>query len=218
MTIEIEAAADSNVYWNEYYRTRQAPGQPSAFAQSVAALASEFGTVVELGCGNGRDSAFFLTREHRVFGLDSCSVAIAACEAMAGQMGEAVAARAHFHAVSASDPQVWQGLAEAAGGPLLVYARFMFHAVPEETETAVLDQVRQVLGRLGGALACEFRTPHDEPLAKAMPAHFRRYVDPDRFCEKLTARGMRIVERVEGQGMAVFGDEDAYVARIHARP
>jgi SAM-dependent methyltransferase len=205
-------------YWSAFYSEATAPAEPSAFAHSVADRWPDLPVVIDIGCGNGRDSLFFITQRRKVAGLDSCPEAIAACGQQSERLPGFAPDQGRFVAGSATDRQSWEAIAGADSGPVLIYARFLFHAVPDAAEAAILDLAADLLARRGGALCAEFRTPRDEALAKVMPEHYRRFVDPDAFCARLEARGLRMVERHEGQGLAVYKGEDAYVARVHACP
>lgn len=218
MQVQSNITVDGPSYWSAFYSAATASAEPSAFARSTAERWSDLPTVLDIGCGNGRDSLFFITQGRKVAGLDSCPEAVALCGRQAGQLPGYTPDRARFVIGSATDWQSWDAIAGMVSGRVLIYARFLFHAVPDDAEAAILDLAAEMLARRGGALCAEFRTPRDEALAKVMPEHYRRFVDPDAFCARLEARGLCVVERHEGQGMAVYKGEDAYVARVHACP
>lgn len=214
---EADIAAPDPGYWQLYYATSTAPELPSDFAVFALTHLDPYPTVIELGCGNGRDSLLFLARGKHIRAIDASSAAIAICNDRSSAAGHGID-RASFWVGEAGNPADWQTLAADLPGPVAIYARFLFHAIDEATETALLDQACALLARLGGILLAEFRTPADASLAKEAPAHYRRYVDPDQFCARLGERGLAVIDRCEGQGMACHGSEDAFVARIVAGP
>ena len=62
---------DDNDYWNNFYKTNGVVNKPSLFAQYVEENHFEPGkTLLELGCGNGRDAIFFAEKGKRVSALD----------------------------------------------------------------------------------------------------------------------------------------------------
>jgi SAM-dependent methyltransferase len=205
----------SAAYWNDFYSAAGAPEVPSAFARFLVECCAEPGFLLDLGCGNGRDSAFFAGLGWNVRGLDVSCAAIAHCRGRATAM--AVAERAIFAQGAVDDPATWAGFGRMAG-PVIVYARFLLHAIDEACEDALLAQSAALLQQSRGVFAAEFRTPADAALPKQAQPHYRRFVDPDRICAKLSDLGLAIEYRAEGQGMAVCGSEDAHVARILARP
>ncbi len=72
------ASAPHVVAWNEIYRYRRAeiPRQRSSFAVWAATRMARGRTVVDLGSGSGRDSAWFHARGHRVIGFDYSGAAL----------------------------------------------------------------------------------------------------------------------------------------------
>ena len=67
-TMEV-SVKNNEVYWNEFYR-RDFVHVPSQFCVFVSTYINSNSTVVELGCGNGRDSHFFSNMNFRVIGVD----------------------------------------------------------------------------------------------------------------------------------------------------
>ena len=60
-------------YWEQYYLKQNAELMPSLFAHYVAGLLGDRKVdIVELGCGNGRDSIFFAKEGHNVDAIDQC--------------------------------------------------------------------------------------------------------------------------------------------------
>ena len=69
-------------YWDEYYKKDAAPSFPSPFAEYVANKLSTKQNILEIGCGNGRDSKFFSSKGHHVTGLDRSGKAIELCKSL----------------------------------------------------------------------------------------------------------------------------------------
>ena len=67
-------------YWDEYYKKDAAPSFPSPFAEYVANKLSTKQNILEIGCGNGRDSKYFSSKGHHVTGLDKSAEAIELCK------------------------------------------------------------------------------------------------------------------------------------------
>ena len=63
-------------YWNNYYAENNQSQEPTSFAKSVVNLISPKSKVMELGCGTGRDSYYFMTKGHIVFACDQSEVII----------------------------------------------------------------------------------------------------------------------------------------------
>lgn len=198
-------------YWDRYYQSQQQPGVlvPSQFATFVASEFLGAAThIVDIGCGNGRDTVFFGRQGFKVLGVDGSSQAVALCRKKA--RSEDV----EFLCNEVSDPLLSEKLrAFVLGAPVVFYARFFLHAIDEAAEAAFLRAVRSACGSTD-SVAVEFRTKRDEAQAKVTPNHYRRFIDPMDFMEAAHKAGFRISYYVEGFGYAKFRNDDAHVARF----
>jgi SAM-dependent methyltransferase len=196
-------------YWDEYYAARANTRRPlpSQFATFVAGELDGPHRVIELGCGNGRDSLFFSAYGHQVTGVDGSQAAVSACASLAEALGEPVT---FLHSVI-DDPDLADRL---TGGeePMALYARFFVHAITDEEEQVFLDLAAKVT-RPGDLLAVEYRTLRDQVGAKETGTHYRRFVLPATFQARALERGFQVTYAVEGFGYAKYRHDDAYVAR-----
>ena len=219
-------------YWSRFYERGQRIGVPSAFAASVAAeLASapserpwptrnsEPCYIVDMGCGDGRDSFFFASLGHRVLGLDVVGAVIESNRASASRTQRD---NIEFQETDLSAPgklmDAIHGHAKQAppGTNVIVYGRFLFHAVNDDEEAVILKS----LAALPSGTCCyfEFRTTKDAKLTKRFPRHYRRFIDVATFVERAGEMGkLDCLYKIEGQGMAKYGDEDPFVGRVHLR-
>lgn len=196
-------------YWDEYYATRATTRRPlpSQFATFVAGELDRPHRIIELGCGNGRDSIFFSSYGHDVTGVDGSAAAVKACTDLAAALGES----ATFIQSAIDAP----GLAERlrrVEGPHVLYARFFVHAITDGEEQRFLDLAAAVTTP-GDMLAVEYRTVRDQVGAKETETHYRRFVLPATFQARALGRGFEVTYAVEGYGFAKYRHDDAYVAR-----
>lgn len=206
-------------YWSRFYAGRHTL-TPTPFAQCVAQELRVPTQVVDIGCGNGRDSIFFAGLGHRVLGLDVAGTAIAGNRDVARQRGVDCVG---FEELDLGVPGELDGvLTRLLAGPdgvggrsLAIYGRFLLHAITEDEEGAVLAALAACL-RAGDRCFFEFRTDKDAALRKRFRGHYRRFVNVDRFLERVRETGsFRCLHCVEGQGMATYGNEDPFVARVY---
>lgn len=202
--------SDEAGYWNDYYSTpgtRLVLSHPSQFAVFFAGEIGDSKNVVDLGCGNGRDSLFFASRGLNVLGLDSSATAIEECSAQAKNQG---LSNANFGVANLGKP----GVIEALDLPMnpLFYARFFMHALDQGQQEAVLAGVRERIGT--GTFGLEFRTSRDRVQPKVTETHYRRFIDPMEFAANAISFGFRVDYFVQGFGYAKFGSDDAHVARF----
>lgn len=151
--------------------------------------------VVDVGCGPGRDVAWFAARGHEVLGVDlSLSMAALAVESLGGArrlaLGDLRALPLHGAGVDA----VWSSAA-------------LLH-VPEADTSRVLSGVRRVL-RPGGVLGLVTALgdgTREEPVPYA-PEESRWFVyrDPDVLAAQLEAAGLHVLDRGEVAGNRRWG-------------
>ena len=211
-------------YWARFYAYGHTT-LPSAFAATVAIELAEPRYIVDLGCGNGRDSVFFAELGHRVVGLDFSGKAIDDNQERAQQKK---ADDVEFKQVDIGAPNALADVLtriedgamqerDARGARIVIYARFFFHAISEEEEDLVLAALSQCL-RSGAMCFFEFRTEKDTKGNKRFGSHYRRFINIDRFVEKAIVGGsFECSYQVEGQGMAKYFDEDPVVGRVFLR-
>ena len=57
-------------YWNKYYSKKLGLQEQTSFAIHVLSMMSAGDAILELGCGNGRDSFFFAGHGIQVYALE----------------------------------------------------------------------------------------------------------------------------------------------------
>ena len=196
-------------YWDQYYSTLPDVTRPlpSQFAVFVAGELQSPHRVVELGCGNGRDSLLFASHGHRVIGVDVSDPAINHCARLAETLGQT----ADFLTSSIDDPDL-VGRIPTSEGPTAIYARFFLHAITEEEEHSFF-RCANTLTKVGDVMAVEYRTVRDLSQVKSTVSHYRRFMDPVAFALAAVHHGFHVRYAVEGFGYAKYLQDDAYVAR-----
>lgn len=207
-------------YWNNYYASIEAKSEklsaPSLFARTVLKKymkAKKY--LIELGCGNGRDSLWFAQNGLRVTGLDTSRVAIEELQRKIGTRDNCVFICDDF--VSAES--IYQIQYDYC------YSRFTLHAINEKQETQILLKVYKMLKK-EGYLFIEARTIHDEKFgigerveknAYIHDGHYRRFIDPEELISKLKSIGYVVVEQGESDQYAPQKNNHAVCIRVVAQ-
>jgi SAM-dependent methyltransferase len=206
------------VYWENFYTFHTTEGTSTFFAR-VTERPDLPQFVVDLGCGDGRDSCGFAATGSRVIGLDHAQVGLRHAEQHARELGlehrvdfrqcdfrQADALRGHLRAARA----------ECGDAPLLFYGRFLLTAIQTDTQKTMLSALRDN-ARPGDLLALEFRTDKDETLRRASPRHFRKLQSASAVSDELNEYGFTVVDLKEGTGLSPYLDEDPEVCWLMAR-
>ncbi|HMU13461.1 MAG: class I SAM-dependent methyltransferase [Bacteroidetes bacterium] len=203
---------ESITYWEEYYRANPHPFNPSAFAMEMAKRMGTAGPVIELGCGNGRDAVFLGAQSKGpVVAIDQCEEETRRLNAEHGNKNLQFVAGDFSRYTPTTAPRY-------------IYSRWTMHAVDEVTEDRTLDWVAAALVP-GGEFMVEARSIRDDLYGKGeslgghafFTDHYRRFMDPERFAQKLRNRGLEIISLVESRGLAVHKQDDPMIVRVLAR-
>ena len=81
------ASYGRQTHWGDYYSKAKVPVAPSPFAREVGKQLNAASRLLEVGCGNGRDSAFFWSEGHRVVALDASEAAVELARTAHGSTG-----------------------------------------------------------------------------------------------------------------------------------
>lgn len=206
-------------YWDKYYMSEDIKNtfmiKPSLFAQSMLRKYMEDGKdLIELGCGNGRDSIYFAENGLNVIGIDASQVAI-----------KKLQDTKHLDSCTficddfVSTEAIYQIQNDYC------YSRFTLHAINEQQETQVLLKIYHML-KEKGYLFIEARSIHDgkygfgkkvEKNAFIYDGHYRRYIDLTELSEKLKQIGFVIIEQEESDQFAPKKGENAVCIRVIAQ-
>ncbi len=105
-----------------------------------------------------------------------------------------------------------------------IYSRLTLHAINEQQENELLENVYKALGS-GGLFCIEARSIHDELFGKGTRVmknaycyndHFRRFIDPEEFRKKLIAKGFSIQYLEENRGFSKTSISDPVLIRCIA--
>ncbi len=171
---------DNTLYWNQYYKNRICPEEPSLFARWVATLIEPNRKMVELGCGNGRDAVYFAGLGIEMLALDLSKEAIE-------QLQKKRILNARFLCTDFVGSDIHQPESYD-----YAYSRFTIHSINQTQEKQLITNVFCGL-KPGGRFFIEVRSIHDPIYGKGeevernaffYDCHYRRFIDMDELCEK----------------------------------
>lgn len=203
---------DDSLYWDGYYQSGSCVTEPSLFAQYVAGRVKPGEALVDLGCGNGRDSIYFAGQGLDVTAIDLSGEAIAALQSRN-------VPNACFQHGDVASPDFHQ-----PGSYHNAYSRFSLHAMTEEHARLLLQNVFQSL-RPGGHFFIEARSVRDPLFGKGeklernswrYDSHYRRFIVLEELVEELFKDGFHVTYAEESTGFAPFGEVDPPVIRVVA--
>jgi tellurite methyltransferase len=185
--LKINMHSDSKNYWNSYYNKNLAPIKPSAFAEECFGIIKKGLPVLEIGCGNCRDSNFF-SLKNPVIAVDQSS-------------------NKDF-----SDPKVFFIKSSIENLPDIkshyIYSRFFLHAIDEDAENIFFDYIKRNCK--------EFFIEARSDKSIFVGDHYRRFINLNELEKKLDSYGFTF-SYIESTGLAEFENDDPYIIRIFGK-
>lgn len=209
-------------YWDKYYSDRKERNElfsiPSLFAidifQKYMGGGGNGKHLIELGCGNGRDSVWFARNGINVTAIDSSQVVIKELQNRIFLDNCTFICDDFVNAESIYQIQYDY-----------CYSRFTLHAINEREETQILLKAYSML-KDGGYLFIEARSIHDkkyglgqavEKNAYIYDGHYRRFLDLAEVAIKLKSIGFDITEQEESDLFAPQKGDSTVCIRIVAK-
>lgn len=211
--LKLEKYKRDTVYWDNYYKENKASSDESLFAQSIFEkyLVGKTGKILELGCGNGRDSIFFISKGYHVTAIDASQNAIKKLQENFTDTKEAVFVCGDF----VNEVKIYRKHYD------FCYSRFSIHAIDEKQEIALIKNVFRVI-KPGGYFFIEARGIHDELYGKGenvgkdaffYNGHYRRFIRKEKLQEELEKVGFHVISLQEKRDFAPYGEENPMVIR-----
>ena len=197
-------------YWDKFYSGVDFKLKiPSQFAAFVAMeYLDKVNTIIDIGCGNGRDSAFFSSLGFKVIGIDASKKALE-------QIKKNSYVNTKFFVGDISDKTLRDILKKNMSfeGKNLIYSRFFLHAITDKIEEDFWNLANSLTSK-GDFIALEFRTEKDEKLIKSTPDHYRRFVSSKDVVKRASNFSFMCDYQIEGFGYAKYKNDNAHVSRL----
>jgi len=200
-------------YWDTYYTKKLAPEHASGFAQFVLTYMRPGRELIDLGCGNGRDSLFFARRGLRITALDNSQAAIDAVNRDRGDLPVRTVKDDFVNSEALLSTEFDY-----------CYSRWTMHIIDDSQQAVLLKNVWSSL-KEGGLFFVEARTVGDDiyglgqeagPHAFIYNEHYRRFLQPEAFSEQLRMQGFEILHLEEGRGFSKTEESDPVLLRVVA--
>lgn len=204
---------DDKSYWAKFYEHNQNPFSPSLFAEFILKYTPKNAEILELGCGNGRDSVFFHQKGLRVKAIDACS-------------SEIEYLKIHYANKNLEFENAdFCALNEIYDLYNVIYSRFTLHSITKKQQERLLPFVYKAL-KAQGLFCIEVRGLKNSLFNQGVALgdnafiydeHYRRFLDFEILCDELKNLGFTLLFAKEDKGFAPFKNEDDFFIRIIAQ-
>ena len=200
-------------YWDNYYNSQSNVQYPTSFSKfCLEKYLKKTSIILDLGCGNGRDTFFFAENGHNAIGIDLSEVAI--------QSNNKRSKELNLDNLTKFVANDFTGDLSQFGKVDTVYSRFSFHTITESDAQVVIQNAFHLL-KQGGLFFIECRTINDSlyKVGKKLSEferytdHYRRFIDGTKFLYQIIKAGFQVRYYVEDRNFAKFNNENPVVAR-----
>jgi len=214
---ELSTEQRTKIYWASFYaQTHYTSG--STFFEFVSGWPGIPDNVIDIGCGDGRDSCAFGTTGRHVLGVDQSPVGIENASQQAEERG--LGDRVSFRTCDVADVtdlgHAMDEITQRTEGPVAFYMRFFLHAIPEDVQRGLMHAI-DTHARPGDFLVAEFRTDKDAENTKVHTKHYRRFQNAEVFRSSLGEHGFEVLHFEENNGLSPYKGEDPVLCRAVAR-
>ncbi len=202
----------SSNYWENYYSKHPEPSNCSPFANFVTPFLQKGKRLIELGCGNARDSKHFAQYGTNVLAIDQCKKEIAFLSEKFKDIKNL-----KFTAADMTN------LTELEKSDYL-YSRFTIHAIDRSGEERLIKWAASNL-KANGLFFVEVRSVKDELFGQGealgdnafFTDHYRRFIVLKELINQFSKNGLEVIYSLESKGLAPYKTQDPVVIRIIAQ-
>jgi ubiquinone/menaquinone biosynthesis C-methylase UbiE len=195
-------------YWNNFYKVFLLD-KPSLFAKFVVKKLKKKMPLLEVGCGNGRDSFYFLKNNIKCVAYDISKVAISRNSLIAKNVfylknfckKNVILKKNYFQ---------------------YIYARFFLHTIKKKEQDCFFKNSKKFLKK-NGMIFLEFRTIKDDLYNKGkkiskyerITDHYRRFIDPNKLRNEVKKKyNFKIVYFKSSNKFAVYKNDKPHICRL----
>lgn len=197
-----------NNYWNRFYKKFDFRN-PSPFAKFVLKKIKKKSFLLEIGCGNGRDTFYFIKNKIKCHAYDISKTAIEKNRTFFKKVFfvKNLCEKQKFFKKNFYD---------------YVYGRFFLHAINEDEQNYFFLNCKKILKK-NGFIYLEFRTIKDNLFNKGkkiskyerITDHYRRFINTKVLINQIKHKyNFKICYLKSSYKFAVFGDQKPHVCRI----
>lgn len=205
MTIDIIS------YWDRYYARKIYSSEESDFSKYIVKNYPAVNSVLDVGCGDGRDSLFFASNNKSVRGIDASIEAINLCN----NVRPAIFKNCFFNVMNYNTENFFSpfDVAHVKREGSAIYARFFIHAINESQEENFLKESASAICR-NSYIFLEFRNINDSKEPKIENEHYRRFINSEVLKQKCRFFGLTLIEEQHGRDLARHKEENPFISRL----
>jgi len=196
-----------NSYLNNFYKDFKLD-KPSNFAKYVKKKITKNSSILDVGCGNGRDTFFFLKNSLYAVGIDKSVIAI---------NNNKLKVKNNFFRINICKKKINLKIGKFDN----IYARFFLHAISGKDQEIFFSNIKK-LSKKKTRIFLEFRTIKD-PMYKVgkkiskyerISSHYRRFINIDILESFLRKKKIKIIYKKSSFNFAKYKNQKPHICRM----
>jgi SAM-dependent methyltransferase len=200
----------NKLYWNKYYKKR-IKFKESNFARFVWKFIryNSIKNIADIGCGNGRDSLFFLKKGLNVSGYDNSKIVI---NNNIKEYGK------NFFILDLCKKKI--NITKKFD---VLYLRFFIHAISKKMQNNLLLNLKKISHKKS-LFFFEYRTINDPLIKKGIKisayerftTHYRRFIKTNEFVSTLEEFNLKVIYKRTSNKFSITKNDTPEISRIIA--
>ena len=211
MTSKISTKTINN-HWNAFYNKNKR-FRNSPFSKFALNHMKENKRLLDIGCGNARDSIFFTKNQVCVTGIDLSNTAIKnnnrLCKIFPKNKINFICKDFIKHKLNFKKKFDY------------IYSRFFLHTINKKSEKIFLKKIKKI-AKKNAKIFLEFRTTKDSTFNKgkklsnneSIYGHYRRFIEVNEFKKDLKKMGIKIIFLKQSNKFSIFKNQKPHLARM----
>jgi tellurite methyltransferase len=203
-------------FWNKHYQTFRLQEASNFAKYCLDYQLDKNDTLIELGCGNGRDGLLIGKHVSRYIGIDCCKEAITVFEKSIEEL--ATDNVNNIEAFQEDFTNINFNLISNKCKRVAIYSRFTLHSINYNESDRLFNNISQI--NLPWIMMLEVRTIFDPlygdgknlGLHEFKTDHYRRFIDPDVFISDV-AKKFSVLYFEVGTGFAPYEGNEPLILR-----
>ena len=201
-------------FWNIFYKKKLAVSKPSNFAVFVKKFLKNYSsTIVDVGCGNGRDLFYFKKNKFDTMGIDLSKNAVSLIKKRLKYTKDKKKIIHSDFARFNYEKNIKKKFS--------IYSRFTWHTINKKSEETLLKKISKIPNL--EYIFVETRSDKDELCGvgkkisknEFVTDHYRRFINKNNLVKKIK-KNFKIIYLKESRGFSKFKKEDPCLIRLIA--
>ena len=212
---KIAKKKDQKDYWNTFYLKKK-KDKPSTFAKFIKnRFFKKKKRLLDLACGDGRDTFFLYNSRMKTLGIDKSKVII--------NKNNNLVKIGKFNNLNFESVDVFSDKIKKIGKFDYIYSRFFLHTINEKQQKKLFTKIIPKISKKNSLCFFEFRTIKDslykfgfkKSKYERITDHYRRFINLKEFVNlDYINKKFKIIYLIERKNLSIYKNDNPVVCRL----